>query len=68
MSTSWKTESGQLLVRWFEVGEGLRCNADWMRESPGMSGSYLEPVPDFAAHSPFGGPSWFDPQYRKPRT
>jgi hypothetical protein len=26
-----------------------------------MEGAYLEPVPDFASHSPFGGPDWFEP-------
>jgi hypothetical protein len=24
--------------------------------------SYLQPIPDFASHSPFGGPSWFQPE------
>jgi hypothetical protein len=29
-------------------------------EAENVEGSYLEPMPNFAEHSPFGGPSWFE--------
>ena len=67
MNNSWKTESGQLACKWSHVGEEFLYSPP-MNESSGSHGSYLEPVPDFAAHSPFGGPSWFDPRYRMPRS
>jgi len=33
-----------------------------MQENPHIQGSYLPPIPDFASHSPFGGPDWFEPK------
>jgi hypothetical protein len=60
MNTSWKTESGRLACRWGEVGD--YDSYTWMEEPSAAQGSYLEPVPDFADHSPFGGPAWFEPQ------
>jgi len=67
MSAIWKSVSGHLVCKWSDVAERRRSEAIWMQEICGVEGSYLEPGPDFSAHSPFGGPSWFDPQYRVPR-
>ena len=66
MNSSWKTKSGELVCKWSDVVGQLTDFPAWMREAE-KCGSYLEPVPDFASHSPFGGPSWFDPQYRAPK-
>jgi len=35
------------------------------QDAPDIQGSYLSPLPDFASHSPFGGPSWFE-RYSRP--
>jgi hypothetical protein len=68
MNTSWKTQSGSLACNWAEAGDGPYSTA-WMEDTPDAQGSHLEAVPDFASHSPFGGPTWFEPQaaYRTPR-
>lgn len=60
MGSSWQTEAGHLVCRWAEVGRRAQYNPQWMREASDIQGSYLPPVPDFASHSPFGGPSWFE--------
>jgi hypothetical protein len=31
-----------------------------MQEAFDIQGSYLEPITDFASHSPFGGAHWFE--------
>ena len=54
MSASWKIESGHLVCKWAEAGD--HDSYTWMDETSDVQGSYLEPVPDFANHSPFGGP------------
>jgi len=61
MTSSWQTETGHILCHWSEVGQGQRIeyNPPWMQEAFDVHGSYLPPLPDFADHSPFGGPSWF---------
>ena len=59
MKSSWQTETGHLACRWSEMGQRLPYNAWWIMETPDVHGSYLPPIPDFASHSPFGGPSWF---------
>ena len=57
--TSWQTEAGHLVCRWSEVGERLNYAPPWMLESSEAQSGYLEPLPDFASRSPFGGVSWF---------
>jgi hypothetical protein len=50
--------------------ESRNYDSPWMRTSSEIEGSYLPPTPDFANHSPFGGPYsfWFLPQqYRYPQ-
>ena len=51
----WQADQGRLTCRW--DAQRLQQNPAWMQEIPDIQGSYLEPVPDFASHSPFGGPS-----------
>ena len=58
--SSWVIETGRLVCRWFEVGPRFPYNPRWMQETSDPQGSYLPAVPDFASHSPFGGPSWFE--------
>jgi len=64
--TSWKMETGQLRCRWSEVGQRTPYNPRWMQEASDVQGSYLPLITDFASHSPFGGPSWFDRYGPKP--
>jgi hypothetical protein len=56
MRSSWQIEAGHLVCRWSEVGQHLQYNPPWMQEASDVQGSYLPPLPDFASHSPFGGP------------
>ena len=62
MRLSWQTETGHVACRWSEIGQRNRKNPDWMQEHSGIQGAYIPPIPDFASHSPFGGPSWFQPR------
>jgi hypothetical protein len=59
MNSSWQTESGRLACRWSNVGKRDQYDLSWMEKASGAHGSYLPPMPDFAAHSPFGGVTWF---------
>ena len=60
MKSMWYDETGKLQCMWSNVGRSARYAAPWMAEEQASHGSYLEPVPDFASHSPFGGPEWFE--------
>ena len=59
MGSSWRTETGHLACRWSEAGKHTQYKPRWMQETTDAQGSYLPPPPDYASHSPFGGPSWF---------
>jgi hypothetical protein len=59
MKSSWKNETGHLVCRWSEVGQHVPYHPRWMQEESDIRGSYVPPIPDFASHSPFWGPSWF---------
>lgn len=59
MTSSWQVETGHLVCRWSQLGQRVSYNPLWMQETSDIQGSYLPPVADFASHSPFGGPSWF---------
>jgi hypothetical protein len=61
MASSWQVQAGHLICSWSEVGQRITYNPPWMQKSSDVQGSYLPPVPDFASHSPFGGPFWFQP-------
>jgi hypothetical protein len=61
MRSSWQTETGHLACHWSEPGQRIQYNPRWMQETPDIQSSYLQPVPDFASKSPFGGASWFQP-------
>ena len=67
MNISWQTETGHLLCHWSGLVEHIQYNPRWMQETLASQTSYLPPLPNFAAKSPFGGASWFDPRaiYRK---
>jgi hypothetical protein len=60
MDSRWQTENGAIARRWTETGEALRRKPLWMLNMLDMQSGYLPPTPDFASHSPFGGPSWFE--------
>jgi hypothetical protein len=60
MKSSWQTETGQLICRWSDVGQHVEYSPRWMQEASEIQGSYLPPIPDFASHSPFGGPAVFE--------
>lgn len=62
MNTAWQTETGSLECRWSGLMERTQYTPDWLREaSAGPHETVLTPVPDFAAHSPFGSGEWFVP-------
>ena len=54
----WQTESGHLVCRWSEVGRRI-YSLGWMQETSQVPSGHLTPIQDFASHSPFGGPFWF---------
>ena len=60
MKSSWQSESGHLRCGWAEAGRFVDYDFPWQGEASEMQSGYLEPVPGFASHSPFGGPDWFD--------
>jgi len=60
MKTSWQTATGQLACRWTLFPHQPDRDAA-STESTDVYSSYLPPPPDFASHSPFGGPTWFLP-------
>jgi len=64
MRSSWQMDNGHRVCRWSEVGQSevgqhVQYIPPWMQETSDIQGSYLPPVPDFAAHSRFGGAPWF---------
>lgn len=62
MKTSWQTETGGLLCRWSEVGEGMRSSAAWAEEAARSEDVKLSrALPDFAQHSLLGSGEWFVP-------
>lgn len=69
MTSSWQMKDGHIVCRWFGLRERAKYEPLWIQASSDTQGSYLPPMPDFANHSPFGGPNsfWFLPrQYRHP--
>ena len=69
MTSSWQMKDGHVVCRWFGLMERVKCESPWMQTSSDIHGSYMPPMPDFANHSPFGGPYsfWFLPKhYRQP--
>ena len=53
MKSSWEKKTGHLTCQWSELGQRSRYNEPWMKTSH-IQGGYLEPLPNFASHSPFG--------------
>lgn len=68
MRSTWQDELGQLACQWSAVGLRAEQCPRWLLELAEMPSGYLPPVTDFASHSPFGGPSWFDPRSRSPQS
>jgi hypothetical protein len=66
MKIQWQTETEQLACRWADPGRYVPYTAPWMREASHVPSGYLPPLPDFASHSPFGGPSWFELHCEEP--
>jgi len=66
MKSSWQAETGRLGWQWSEVGPRIQQIPPWLQKLAEMPSGYIPPVPDFGSHSPFGGPSWFEP-HRAPR-
>jgi len=61
MTSSWKSDTGHLVLQWAEVGHRDQYRPSWMLESSHAEGGHIPPLPDFSGHSPFGGVSWFQP-------
>ena len=70
MRSSWQMKEGHLVRRWSGQVESSEDKPAWLQMSTDIQSGYLPPPPDFASHSPFGGPSgfWFLPEgyYCKP--
>src|SRR5258706_9285875 len=64
MATSWQTETGHLACRWSDLEQHAKYDPSWMQKISDVPSGYLELVPDFASHSPFGGANWFRPRFR----
>ena len=61
MTSSWQADKEKLTRQWSDAGKYIAYSPQWMQDDAlSMRGSYLPPVPAFASHSPFGGPSWFE--------
>ena len=62
MKTSWQAESGGLTCRWSDILEGDTSDSPTtLQSSTGTTGTFVPPMPDFAAHSPLGSGEWFVP-------
>lgn len=62
MKTSWQIETGRPVCRWSVPGERVLYDLSSIQEdSTAVSGSFLPPVPDFAAHSLLGSGEWYVP-------
>jgi hypothetical protein len=61
MNSSWQIQEGRLTRRWSGQLEHIELTPALlhMQTNSGVQSGYLTPLPDFASHSPFGGPSWF---------
>lgn len=68
MTSSWQDESGQLACQWSRAWQRVEQAPQCLLEMAVMPSGYLPPVTDFARHSPFGGPSWFDSRSRLPHS
>ena len=69
MNSSWQLKDGHIACRWAGLIERSKYESLWAQRTSDILGSYLQPMPDFANHCPFGGPHsfWFLPrQYRYP--
>jgi hypothetical protein len=65
MTSSWQVKDGHIACRWSGLTERVKYESSCMQPDADIQGSYLPPMPDFAGHSPFGGPYsfWFLPEH-----
>lgn len=72
MQTLWQTGPDGLACRWSEPAEPTPSHLIAIEENPGADfESYLDPLPDFAAHSLLGSGEWLLPwnvRWSKPAT
>lgn len=71
MNSTWQVKDGRIACRWFGLTERVKYESPSMQTGSDNQSSYLPPMPDFANHSPFGGPYsfWFLPKrYRYPQS
>jgi hypothetical protein len=59
MISSWQLTDGSFVCSWSGQVERSQRDTPIMQETSDVQSGYLRPLPDFANHSPFGGPSWF---------
>jgi hypothetical protein len=57
---SWQAENGHITCRWSVSDQRDAYNPEWMQKAKDVPSGYLPPIPDFASHSPFCGPEWFE--------
>jgi hypothetical protein len=58
MAIKWSIDGSRIVPRWTDIGRAADFKPEWMNASD-VEGSHLDPLPDFASHSPFGGATWF---------
>lgn len=59
MISSWQLKDGRLVRFWSGHVEPGESELPLMESASDIPSGYLPPMPDFASHSPFGGPSGF---------
>ena len=59
MMSWWQMKDGRLERVWSGQVERSEYESPVMQSTSDIQSRYLPPIPDFASHSPFGGPSWF---------
>ena len=72
MGTAWQAETGLIECRWSPALEPRNDKPLWLQELSAMESrqGFSPPLPNFAAHSPFGSGEWFVPwsaRWRVPR-
>ena len=59
MKTAWHIGG---LAYYVDGSDNGACIPNWIEESSNkFCGSFVQPIPDFAAHSPLGSGEWFVP-------
>jgi hypothetical protein len=70
MISSWQMKDGRLVRFWSGQVKRSEYESPMLQSTSEVQSGYLPPTPDYASHSPFGGPSgfWFLPKghYQNP--